>query len=215
MNWHQPIDAYCERLDPSFWAEPVNALTNLGFMAVALALWPLMAGLGRARALCAILFAIGAGSFLFHTFATPLTALLDVAPIAAFILLYLFAVHRDLLGHGRGRAWLAVALFLPYAALVVLALRNAPFFGTSSFYWTVPILLLIYGAVLRGPLARDFAIGALLLAASISARSLDGALCDLVPFGTHFLWHLLNAVMLGWMIWVYRRHMLAGGAQGR
>jgi hypothetical protein len=24
--------------------------------------------------------------------------------------------------------------------------------------------------------------------------------------GTHFLWHLLNAVMLGWMINVYVRH---------
>jgi hypothetical protein len=29
------------------------------------------------------------------------------------------------------------------------------------------------------------------------------------PLGTHFGWHLLNAVMLGWMIEVYRRHMLA------
>jgi hypothetical protein len=24
--------------------------------------------------------------------------------------------------------------------------------------------------------------------------------------GTHFLWHLLNALMLGWMIMVYVRH---------
>jgi hypothetical protein len=27
--------------------------------------------------------------------------------------------------------------------------------------------------------------------------------------GTHFLWHILNGLMLGWMIEVYRRHMLA------
>jgi hypothetical protein len=26
-----PIDAYCERLGPGLWAEPLNALTNLAF----------------------------------------------------------------------------------------------------------------------------------------------------------------------------------------
>jgi hypothetical protein len=30
------------------------------------------------------------------------------------------------------------------------------------------------------------------------------------PWGTHFLWHIFNAVMLAWMIEDYRRHMLAG-----
>jgi hypothetical protein len=33
--------------------------------------------------------------------------------------------------------------------------------------------------------------------------------------GTHLFWHLLNAVMLGWMIEIYRRHVLEGGAAGR
>jgi hypothetical protein len=33
--------------------------------------------------------------------------------------------------------------------------------------------------------------------------------------GTHFLWHILNGVMLGWMIHVYIRHMLARAAVRR
>ncbi len=33
MDWLAPIDAYCERLGPGVWAEPVNALTNLAFLA--------------------------------------------------------------------------------------------------------------------------------------------------------------------------------------
>ena len=37
MDYQQKIFAYCERgLDPSFWAEPVNALTNLGFILASL-----------------------------------------------------------------------------------------------------------------------------------------------------------------------------------
>ena len=30
--WSDPIDLYCERLGPSFWAERVNALTNIAFI---------------------------------------------------------------------------------------------------------------------------------------------------------------------------------------
>ena len=36
MAWTDPIDAYCERLGPGFWAEPLNAWTNLAFLLAAL-----------------------------------------------------------------------------------------------------------------------------------------------------------------------------------
>jgi len=35
-----------------------------------------------------------------------------------------------------------------------------------------------------------------------------------LPMGTHFLWHLLNAAMLGWMIEVYARHIRARTLEG-
>jgi hypothetical protein len=58
-------------------------------------------------------------------------------------------------------------------------------------------------------------LGAAILVTSLTFRTLDGPLCQIVPFGTHFLWHVLNGLMLGWMIEVYRRHMLAvRGARG-
>lgn len=217
MDWHSHIDAYCERIDPGFWSEPINALTNLAFLAAALWVWPRVAGLPLARALAAILFTIGMGSFLFHTFATPWAALMDVVPIGAFILLYLFAVHRDVIGLGFWPALGATALFIPFAAITVPLLGMLPFFGISAFYWTVPILLVIYARALRRTpqITRGFLTGAGLLALSISARSVDETLCNFIPFGTHFLWHVFNAVMLAWMILVYRRHMLAGAARDR
>ena len=75
----------------------------------------------------------------------------------------------------------------------------------------MPLLILIYAALLRRRLpetARGLAIGAGLLIVSLTFRTLDQPLCDALPFGTHFLWHVLNAVMLGWMIEVWRRHRL-------
>ena len=50
---------------------------------------------------------------------------------------------------------------------------------------------------------------------SIALRSLDEMLCPIYPTGTHYLWHLLNGALLGWMIEVYRRHMLATAAAQR
>ncbi len=47
MNWAEHIDLYCERTDASLWSEPLNALSNLGFLLVAVVLWKRVAGRGR------------------------------------------------------------------------------------------------------------------------------------------------------------------------
>jgi hypothetical protein len=212
MEWTAQIDGYCERLGPGYWAEPLNAVTNLAFIVAAVFMWRRSAGIGAARLLCVILFAIGVGSFLFHTHATVWAAMTDVVPIGLFILVYLFLVHRDVVGLSGWRVWGATALFFPFAWGVVAVLGRVPFFEVSSFYWTVPILLFAYGAGLRGRFpatARGMVIGGVILSVSISLRSVDETVCAAFPVGTHIFWHLLNAGMLGWMIEVYLRHRRA------
>ncbi|OYW58331.1 MAG: hypothetical protein B7Z10_02290 [Rhodobacterales bacterium 32-66-7] len=207
------VDAYCERTSPAYWAEPVNALTNLAFLLAALVMWRRTAGLPWGRAMCVVLAAIGVGSYLFHTHANGLTAALDVTPILGFILVYIFAATRDLLGLGWRWAVRAVVAFFPYAAVMVpLFGAVMPFLGSSAGYAPIPLLILGYAAALwqRSPAtARGMALGAGLLCLSLTARTLDGPLCEVLPMGTHFMWHILNGVMLGWMIEVYRRHLLA------
>jgi hypothetical protein len=218
MNWTEQIDIYCERIDASYWSEPLNAVTNLAFIIAALVMWRRTGGMAAARLLCAILFAIGIGSYLFHTEATQWASAADTTPIGIFILTYLFLTNRDLAGLPAWGAGLATLAFAPYAYVAVPLLDRLPFFHISDFYWTVPVLLAGYAAALwrRAPqTARGLALGAGLLSLSITVRSLDMPLCGPWPLGTHFLWHLLNALMLGWMIEVYRRHMLATGRAGR
>lgn len=208
-----PIDAYCERTSAAYWAEPVNAVTNAAFLIAAYVMWRRTEGLPLARAMCGVLAAIGVGSYLFHTHANGLTVAMDVGPILIFILLYIFAATRDFLVLSPWWAVGAVLAFFPYAALTVpLFDRVMPFLGSSAGYAPIPVLILGYAAVLwrRSPAtARGMALGAAILIVSLTFRTLDAPLCDLVPFGTHFLWHVLNGLMLGWMIEVYRRHMLA------
>lgn len=211
MDWLAAVDGYCERTGPDYWSEPVNAVTNLAFLVAAVVMWGRVrdAGSGMGRALCAVLAAIGVGSWLFHTHANRLTGLMDVLPIVLFILLYVFGASRDFLGLRPVWAGAATLAFLPYAALTVPLFARIPGLGSSAGYAPVPLLILIYAALLwRGhpATARGMALGALILTVSLTFRTLDAPVCDAFPLGTHFMWHLLNALMLGWMIEVWRRH---------
>lgn len=218
MDWMAPIDAYCERLDPSFWAEPVNAVTNAAFVVAAAWMWrrlrtvPAVPGRGVARALCVILAMIGLGSFLFHTEATAWAAAADTTPIALYVVLYIFTANRYFYALSLPKALGATALFFPYAALTTPLFSRLPVLGVSAGYMPVPVMILAYAVLLRPrhpEVARGLAIGGGLLMVSLTFRSLDMPLCHHVPLGTHFIWHILNAVMLGWMIEVLRRHLMA------
>jgi hypothetical protein len=209
------IDGYCERVDPSYWAEPVNAVTNAAFLIAAFVMWRRVRGQGipLATALCGLLGAIGVGSYLFHTHGQVWAAIADVVPIVLFSLTYIYAANRDFWGLRPVVAGIGALGYLPYSALLTPVFAALPFFGVSSFYWPLPVLILAYaiGLRTRAPAtARGLAIGAGLLCVSLTFRSLDMTVCDTIPLGTHFLWHILNGILLGWMIEVYRRHMLAG-----
>ncbi len=219
MEWLAAVDGYCERVGPQYWAEPLNAVTNAAFVLVAVLMWGRTArsGGGLARVMCVVLGVIGVGSYLFHTHANRLTGLLDVTPILGFILLYVYAASRDMLGLKPGLAGLCVLAFFPYAAATVPLWGMVPGLGSSAGYAPVPVMILFYAWLLRRQpeTSRGLAIGAGLLVVSLAFRTLDEPLCRAVPIGTHFLWHLTNAAMLGWMIEVYRRHRLAASLAAR
>jgi hypothetical protein len=212
MDWFRQVNNYCERLDASYWAEPVNAVTNAAFVIAAVLVWR---RLGErhdpgARLLVLVLAAIGIGSYLFHTHAQIWSLMADVLPIQAFILIYVYLATTRFFDLPRWAGAAAVVLFFPYAALVsqgVTALVG-PLNGSVG-YVPVPILIAGYALALRArapATARGLAIGAGILTVSLFFRTIDVAVCDAFPLGTHFLWHVLNGVMLGWMILVLAGH---------
>lgn len=214
MDWTRAIDGYCERLDASYWAEPLNAVTNAAFLIGAFVMWRRTRGSGLplATALVVILAAIGVGSYLFHTHATVWASTADVIPIGVFILTYLYAANLHFCQRPVWQALILTALFIPLAAATVPLFAQVPGLGSSAGYAPVPLLILIYAILLRRrapATSKGLATGAVILIASLTFRTLDEPLCTLIPAGTHLMWHLLNALMLSWMIEVYRRHMLA------
>lgn len=211
MDWFRQVNSYCERLDASYWAEPANALTNLAFLLAAL--WclrrPELEGDAPARLLAGVLAVIGVGSWLFHTHAQAWALLADVIPIQVFILLYLGFATCRFFARPWGAGALAAGLFIALAPLAARALEAmvGPLNGSVG-YLPVPIVIAAYALALRTrapATAKGLAAGAGILVVSLVFRSLDRAVCPAFPLGTHFLWHLLNALMLGWMILVFAR----------
>lgn len=200
------LDLYCERAGPGAWAEPLNAVTNLAFVAAAALAWRefrRQPDLDARNAwdllmLIALLAAIGTGSALWHTLATVWAAAADVIPIVLFINLYLVSylwrveAAPALVVAGVWGVWQLMSVGL--ALVVHPTLMN----GSAAY---LPPLLLLAGLwlrlALRGhPLASTFAAACGLFVVSLAFRTLDGPACPAFPIGTHFLWHLLNGLLL-------------------
>ncbi len=199
MDWSTPVDLYCERTDPSFWAEPANAVTNAAFLIAAVAaFWSWRRGGGRdgpALALIGVVVAVGLGSFTFHTVATRGAALADVIPIAVFIYGYLLLALRRFLKLPLG---ISAAILIGFAASAQALSRLAPpgaLNGSIDYIPALVALIVVAGAA-QGPARRGLGIAVMLFAASLALRSIDLAICDAFPLGTHFAWHMLNAAVL-------------------
>ena len=198
------VDIYCERTTSALDAEPVNALTNVAFLIAAGFAWRLQShhpnpgAAGIIRALTAITAAIGPGSFLFHTVATRWAEWGDVIPIVMFMLLFVWFVLTWFLGWSFWTKLLALLLFGGVTLLMESALPSAILRG-GALYMPALFLLIAIGAALYW---RQHAAGRAMVAAagvfllSFTARMLDAPICPIVPLGTHFLWHILNAIFL-------------------
>ena len=209
MYWFAHVDIYCERTHDGVWSEPLNFFTNAAFIASALILFFKVGKLSSTRLLCLLLAGIGVASGLFHFFGQIWSLIADILSINLFVLFYLFFSNRHYLGASPLWAALGAAMFLPYVAATVPIFQMIPMIEGSSAYLSIVLLILFYSLLLRSRLpvvSRGLATGFGILLFSIFFRTVDVHWCDQFPAGTHFLWHILNAIMLGWMIYVYSRH---------
>ncbi len=199
---NRQIDIYCERLAPGLWAEPLNLVTNLAFVLAGLMLIvvlrrqdavvredPVMIGLTL------LVVIIGIGSSLWHSFAVVWAGLADVTPIAIFILLYMYLALK------RFAAFPLWACLLGVAVVLALVTVMPAVFGFSvSTYGVALAAMLGIGGFLhlarRHPAGLPIFTTGVIFAVSLSFRTADLPLCDRFSIGTHFVWHLMNAVVL-------------------
>ena len=211
--WSAPIDLYCERVGAGLWAEPLNAWSNLAFPAAAAWAWSTARArdlmTGPVALLIALAALIGAGSWLFHVFANGWSELADVIPIWSFVALYVLTSVHMLAGVPPGRL-LRIGVIVA-AVVVIVTLATSSGAGTEgpgalngSVQYAPALLALIVLSALTlrsGHPIRWWALGATLaFLGSLTFRTLDLALCPVLPMGPHFLWHLLNGLMVGLLL---------------
>lgn len=200
-NSHDYIDIYCERLEPGLWAEPLNAVTNLAFLVAAGFAFVLAGREGALKlgpiVLATLIFLIGIGSGLFHTFATRWAMIADVLPIFLFQIAFLMLYARNVI---KLALW-QVGLLLLAFFITIYGFGKLPREWLNGSLSYGPALIFVTGLGLYHWLSAQRERYVLLIAAgiftlSLTFRSIDEALCMYLPFGTHFMWHVLNAVVL-------------------
>ena len=197
-----PLDLYCERLGPEFWAEPLNALSNGGFVVAAWLAWRLSTHMpGRTpwstHLLIGLLAAIGVGSFLFHTLAVTWAMWADVVPIflyqLLFLVLYVGRVARVRTLTTLGWVTLFFLASWGFAMLPTQWLNGSLSYG-SAWVFLAGMAAYHWRSGQREPLGLATAIW--LFTLSLACRSLDMQTCEWLSTGTHSLWHLFNAGVL-------------------
>lgn len=192
---HNSGPFYCETNQPwLFMAEPINTISNLviisfvtwAFLKIRKEGFPL-----DLSALTLLLFLTGVGSLFWHATRTSIALTFDVLPGLLFFLLFTYLWARKLYGILFG--FLGLISFI----LLIFGVSRIEIPLSTPFFLPVFLSVLIFGLFLTYLTKRKFggklALGGIIVLslALVAAffRTLDIYICDLIPFGTHFLWH--------------------------
>lgn len=213
-----PVDIYCERLGPGFWAEPVNAWTNLSFIAAAI--WGGMTARRRGEdspavwLLVGLAVLIGIGSFTFHTVAQVWSSFADTIPIWTFVALACGIAMVRIGGFRPGRVAVGALVLAAAVAVLVASLpdrapRTAPPVLNGSLQYAPAVVALALFTLVgwwRGsPLTGWIGAALAVFLVSLTARTLDPAVCARWPLGLHWIWHLMNGLLIGLVLQIVIR----------
>lgn len=194
-----PLTAYCERSSSGFFAEPLNAISNIAFIFAGFGIYKLLTKNKirkiEYKVILLLILLIGVGSFLWHTIRNPYTLLLDAIPVALIVALITYILLSKLIEK---------KLF----ALLIVALLLAGRFFISSFAPTdsisslirnginaiVFLVLIIWTFKKYGKVAFEGLIVLVIYLLAITMRTVDLEVCSTFSMGTHFLWHIFNAL---------------------
>lgn len=191
MDLFAPLDNYCERTGPEFWSEPLNAVSNLAFVVAGILVLRSAKDKGL-KVFGALVVLVGFGSATFHTFGTGWAMLADVIPIGICLVWFIWAYLRRACRYSALVTWGTLVAFGVVSG--ALASYKAPTWVNETHQYLGALLTLVILTVRRSEARIPLALATVTFALSMTLRTLDPALCDAWPYGTHFMWHSLNGV---------------------
>lgn len=206
MSFNDPIDNYCERIGQGLLAEPLNLFSNLAFILAGLYFWKNYClnsshkNIPGVKILSFSIILIGLGSSTFHSFATYGAMLADVLPIAIFLLIYLFYFFRWQAGLNKTQTIMSMlgfcllTLLLSKLADQHLSNGSELYFGAWMSLFGITCFMFGKSHFSKTRLAYLTAFASFSL--SLLLRTIDLKVCESIHIGTHFGWHLLNALVI-------------------
>jgi hypothetical protein len=195
----------CERHAAGIFAEPLNVISSFAFIVVAISIYRFYhrhEDLDRKwiwdiHALTFLTFIIGINSVVFHAFPTPTTELLDTLSIVMFIVVYFWSV---LFRIGRCNFFQATICFIAFVGGSHILVHQFPRALNDSIGYLSSMMALIVIAIhlhLKArPSSQHFMLASIVGVCSLFCRAIDREICPDFGFGTHFIWHMLNATLL-------------------
>ena len=134
---------------------------------------------------------------MFHTFATRWAGMADIIPIAGMVLIYHLATMHKIARLPLSAAWGSI-IIIPLLSVPLSAILPDAM-GASQAYAPVFVLFAAYTYLHWRNESRELwllPIAIVVFGMSLTMRMLDGLICDIFPYGVHYLWHILNSITL-------------------
>lgn len=195
-----PLPVYCEGGNSlEFFAEPLNAISNIAFIFAGLGIYRLLTKNRiqqvEFKAVLILILFLGFGSFLWHATRNSYTLILDVVPAALSFAVITYIFLRNLIGNKLLALSIAL-LLLPtrffissFAPTDIISSLIRNLINATTFFLIILLSFRKYGKI-----AFEGLVVLTVYLAAIIMRIVDLQVCQTFPLGTHFLWHILDAL---------------------
>ncbi len=196
----------CERkVQNDIYAEPLNVITGIGFFIAAFMVYLHCKNHPEVRnerkidiyIMIFLICLIGVASITFHMVPSKYTELFDIVTIVTFIHVFFYSFVVRVAGLKLFNITIVYLAFLGSTHMLVSQFPNAMNDSVAYLSSVVAIIFMaFYMRRKRRSAAGSYFVASIIGMVSLFFRSIDNFVCDQIPFGTHFIWHILNAFLI-------------------
>ena len=155
-----------------------------------------------------VIFLIGLGSFLWHTFPNRITGFVDIFFIVLFMFIYTYKIYSYKISVSKLSSYIIAGMFI-LSSYFIGQLLSKTVISSSGFYIVIILHLILLCLIFKRKGIEIKILNSLLKATflfilSLFLRTIDNIICLSFELGTHFLWHILNALVLFYLLNFYK-----------
>ena len=199
MNlYSESAASYCERIGTGIFSEPINLFTNVFLLVASFFSLKLLQKHNLLKkkyvSLAILVGLIGIGSGLWHSFRNPITHAMDFIPIYAFFIVYLYSLF--LLLTKKKMSSLGITIAYVFAQVWLSAYLPQLLNGSIRHVFNLGLIIGVLLWLRTRYQKLNYPLLALFLTYGLGVffRSIDKAVCESFPVGTHFVWHIAAAI---------------------